>query len=266
MEKKLRLSILGCRGSAPVSGDKYSKYGGSTSCYLVEALPGDACIIVDAGSGIGNMPVAGQKNIRLLITHPHIDHIIGLPVFSPLSDKECCIDIHLKAREGLSGKEQLDRFISRPLWPCRLEDYRATIRVHGTEQLSSLDSPIMIRSLESNHPGGSSIYRFDFEGKSIVLATDFEHDNTPGGCSDRLIEFAKNADILLYDAQYTDEEYASHRGFGHSTPSEGLKVKELSHAKRLIFVHHSPDHDDAFLDKLAGRYGEFAREGDVLSI
>ena len=156
-------------------------------------------------------------------------------------------------------KEALDRVISNPFWPCKIEDYPAKVSFHLLPEKFFIGE-VEIDTLEGSHPKGSTIYRLTYQGKSIVHATDFEHN--PEACK-ALADFAKGCDILLYDAQYTAEEYERYKGYGHSTPEEGIKVATAAGAKKLIFVHHAPLRNDEELAALERKFGvEFAKAGD----
>ena len=131
--------------------------------------------------------------------------------------------------------------------------------------------------MESNHPGGSSIFKLKYNDKTIVYATDFEHDRPfygePSTTADdvyifsKLIDFCKDADLVLYDAQYSPEEYEKCKGFGHSTYVQALELFDRSHAKDMLLVHHAPDHADRQIDELASHltspHIRFAKEGDI---
>ena len=123
---------------------------------------------------------------------------------------------------------------------------------------------VEVEAMEGSHPAGSTIYRLTRQGKSLVYATDFEHN--PKAC-EALINFAKGCDLLLYDAQYTPEEYERCRGYGHSIPQEGIKVAEAAGVGKLVFIHHAPLRSDAELDELERTFGRddkitFAKSGD----
>ena len=259
----LKLTVLGTRGSMPVEGKNFSLYGGATSCYQIQA--GNEEIFLDAGSGIVKAAPRPNSRITILLTHMHLDHLIGLPFFVALTQKDRPIEICAAKRDGLTAKEALDRLISNPFWPCKIENYPAKVRFSSpTEKFFVGD--VQINTLEGSHPKGSTIYRLTYNGKSIVYATDFEHN--PQACS-ALIDFAKDCDVLLYDAQYTANEYARYKGYGHSTPEEGIKVAEKAGAKKLVFVHHAPDRTDEALLQLEKIFGQkdkiiFAKVGDEL--
>lgn len=293
--KNMILTVLGTRGSMAVSAPGMARYGGNTTCYLIET-PEEA-IIIDAGTGIMNLPDVQGKRISLLITHAHIDHIMALPMFlGKQAGKE--ITIYGEMRDGLTIKEQLERYISNPLWPVTMDDYPVKLTfkdittdnnaANNTDNTDNANSAInnssfnigdvTVSTMPSNHPGGSTIYRLDYNGESVVIATDFEHEEvTASDCSQstaagsplaHLAAFSASATLILYDAQYTPEEYEKCRGYGHSTYVQAIELaeklaagdrgafgdkvscKESAEPTRILLIHHAPSHDDAFLDAL----------------
>lgn len=251
-EKLIRLSILGARGSIPVSGDNMSKYGGDTSCY--ELTIGSEVIYLDAGTGIVNANPPDDKNISIIISHPHIDHIMGLPFFPAMNEKGRKIRIYSCKRGGLSTRQQIDALMSPPLWPVTLDAYPADIECIDIEEEFFIGD-IRVNLMECNHPGGGSscisiVAKDGKRSEKLVYATDFEHEEDS---EERLIEFAAGADILLYDAQYAEDEYPSHIGYGHSTASVGMRIKEAAGIKELLFIHHDPHHNDEVMDSLSAR-------------
>ena len=265
MSKNFSLTVLGSRGSVPIDGKNFVRYGGSTSCYKI--LAGNEEIYLDAGSGIVQAVPQAETRITILLTHMHLDHIIGLPFFVALGQKNRPIDIFASERSGLSPQAALARLISPPFWPLKIEEYPANATFHDLPPESFKIGEVDVQWIDGTHPQGSTIFRLTFGGKSLVYATDFEH--TPDGC-EKLANFARDCDLLLYDAQYTADEYEIFRGFGHSTPDEGLKVAAAAQAKKILFVHHAPCRNDdelAALEKFFAARNEnvtFAKVGDEI--
>ncbi len=260
----MKITILGARGSVPVSGPDMQEFGGSTSCVLVETE--EYAIFLDAGTGIIHAPDVGQKKIVLLLTHPHIDHLMGLPFFPYNWEMGRRIDVYAKRRGAYGAAEQIERLISPPLWPCILSDYPADYQVHDlTFPLSIGD--IEVTGMESVHPGGSIIYRLSRKGKSLVYATDYEHYDQS---IETLIGFVKDTDLLFYDGQYTQEESKRMRGFGHSTVETGMRVMKEGNVRSICFVHHDPRHTDTMLSEMENAVKNdnvsFAREGQVITL
>lgn len=266
MEPGFRIEVYGTRGSNPIFGEPYAKYGGSTSCYAITATTEDSqeAIFLDAGSGMINAAGIENSNISIILSHSHLDHILGLMVFPYLNDEDKSITIYLASRNGLSAKAQIDALISKPLWPCNIDDYKAKVTIKDMPEIFNIGA-VHVETIESNHPGGSSIIRLSIDGKRFVYASDYEHGDEEK--EKQLAEFSKDADLIFYDAQYTASEYPRYKGYGHSTPEEGIKLKEISGAKEIAFVHHSTKHNDLFLYQEERKYLEhgahFAREGEV---
>ncbi len=261
IQHQINLTVYGTRGSIPVSGSSFAKFGGATSCYLIDA--DGQQIILDAGTGIKNIPSVflGDKPINILLSHTHIDHIIGLPFFTPMQEEGRIINVYSVPRNGLSTYDQLSKLFSSPLWPVGISDYPADVRCYDITAPFTVGD-FAIDFIDSPHPGGSVVYSINYCGHKIVYATDFEHT---GHSIPELTELAKNADVLMYDGQYTDEEYENKRGYGHSTPRIGMKIFENSGAKNLMFIHHAPEkNDDALLeleDAVRTDNIRYAREG-----
>ncbi|MBO4908158.1 MAG: MBL fold metallo-hydrolase [Lachnospiraceae bacterium] len=258
----MKVTILGARGSIPTEGPEMLEFGGGTSCVLVENE--DSAIFLDAGTGIINSPDIGDKAISILMTHPHLDHVLGLPFFPYIFEKGRDIGFYAGKNGLLTTYEQLGTVFSNPLWPCRIEDYPSGITFHDAEFPLQIGE-FTITGIPSVHPGGGIVYRLEDNGKSIIYATDYEYMEDKIG---DLIEFAKDCDLLLFDAQYTDEEFEMRRGYGHSTVAQGLEVMKKSGTKNIRFVHHDPRHTDEFLRKMEApvksEYVAFARKDEVI--
>ena len=208
-----KLKVLGTRGSVPVEGKDFALYGGATSCYQVQA--GNEEIYLDAGSGIFGAKPSPTSRIALLISHMHLDHVVGLPFFSALGETGRTIDIYSDKHEGLTVKEAIDHLISPPFWPLKIESYPASVKFHDLSSGESFSiGDVAVDFMDSNHPNDSTIFKLTRQGKSFVYATDFEH--SPDACA-ALATFAKGCDLLMYDAQYTAAEYETCKGYGHST-------------------------------------------------
>ncbi len=260
------MTVLGSRGSAPISNRSMTEFGGATSCYMLETE--SEIIFLDAGSGIINAPAAfpADKRITILLSHAHSDHIIGLPYFGQLFREERSIDIYGCPREGMTTEEQVGRLLSPPLWPVSLDSYPARTVCRDIVWPLRLGD-VLVEGMESNHPGGSVIFRIRHGGTSIVCATDYEHS---AESMKELEAFAEGADLLMYDGQYTEAEYETKKGFGHSIPEIGLGIFRRCGAKRLLIVHHDPGHTDDMLREMEEAIRadgvSFAREGEVIFI
>lgn len=262
------MTVLGARGSVPVEGAAFSICGGATSCFKVEA--GDEEIYLDAGSGIVSAKPSPHSRLTILLTHMHLDHVVGLPFFLALGQPRRLIDIYARSCSGLTPKEALDRLIAPPFWPVTLEQYPSDVKIHVLPDETLMLNDVAVDAIESSHPNDSIVYRLTRRGRSLVYATDFEH-NAPDRV-EALIKFADGCDLLLYDAQYTVEEYERYRGFGHSTAEVGIEIAARAGAKRLMLVHHAPWRTDDQIAELERRLSErhenisFARIGDEIEL
>jgi phosphoribosyl 1,2-cyclic phosphodiesterase len=246
----------GVRGSIPSPGESTSRYGGNTPC--VEVRAGDQRLIFDLGSGLRALgdtyrsPVAAS----LFVSHYHYDHLQGLPFFTPIFDPRNRFTIYGPSRKGQDVRQILSGQMQQPYFPVTAEmvfraqvDYRTA--AEGTRL--QLGDDVVVTALELNHPGGNLGYRVDYDGRSLVYATDIE----AGTDMDRKLErFARDTDVLIFDAMYTEAEYlgldglTKKTGWGHSTWQGAIDAAEKSAARKLVLFHHEPTRTDADLDRL----------------
>ncbi len=242
------VTILGARGSVPRAGAEYAKYGGTTTCILV-SLAGET-ILLDAGTGLMELDcedLGGKKNVALLLTHPHVDHLLGLPLCPLLLDPDFHMDIYVRSRSGQSGKEQLERFLSPPLWPVRLEELPGKTAVHELPAAFSLGR-VRIETMEGIHPGGVTLLKLSADSRSIVFVTDC---TLTEAILPELTEFARGCSLLLCDGQYSREEFQARRDFGHSSWEMAAELGLRCGAERVRVIHHDPQHTDLILDAAA---------------
>lgn len=236
----------------PSPGPETAGVGGNTSC--VEVRCKDTLLVLDGGTGLRRlgdwlMTRGDEVRAHLLFSHVHWDHIQGLPFFGPIYRPETELTLH-GAPEGGSLRDILESQMQSPTFPVALANAPAQIRYRPVEPLQPFTiGCVRVTAAPLNHPNGVLAFRIDCEGRSVVYATDTEH--APDGAIDEtLVELARGADLLIYDAQYTPEEYDgsvgfSRRGWGHSTWAEGVRVARAAEVGRLVLFHHEPSHDDA---------------------
>lgn len=267
MTDRAKVTILGARGSVPVAGERVSRYGGATACVLVEL--GGEVLVLDGGTGILELTRylrPEEKTLHLLLSHTHIDHILGLPAWAPLFDPSFAAHVYTATREGLSPLQQLQRLMTPPLWPVQPEQFCARMTYHTVQGPFSVGA-VEVRVLEGAHPGGCTVFRLDCGGKSVVYASDYELNETSFA---PLAAFAKDCSLLLCDGQYTAQELERRRGFGHSAWTDAARLAARCGAARLRILHHAPWRSDEELDQygaaLAGlcQTGAFGCVGEEL--
>ncbi|MBO7675789.1 MAG: hypothetical protein J6S63_12410 [Atopobiaceae bacterium] len=261
---RMRVTVFGTRGSIPVSGGDFVIFGGNTSCYLVEA--GGESIFLDAGSGLANAPTSFGHAPVILLSHLHMDHLLGLGMYARLSQPGAATQLYVPAHDAREAKRAVDRLYSHPLWPLELSDYGGDLAICAMSATMRFGE-VQVQTEQGNHPGGCRLIKIRHGHTTLVYATDFEHDEE--ACA-RLAAFAHDADLLLYDGQYDEDAYDAHRGFGHSTPAMGAALKKRCGAKRLLVVHHDPRSTDQELLAREQALGDasmrFAREGEVIEL
>src|SRR5438128_1471439 len=215
----MRAKIWGCRGSLSTPGASTIKYGGNTSCVEVRT-PSGALVVLDAGTGIRNLGAAvageGVKELDLVLTHLHLDHIEGLGFFAPLFDPECVVRIWgPRPLEG-SLEELIATYLSPPYFPVPFERIPAKISFTELTSESFQIDDVQVTSTRVCHPGSTLGYRLSQNGSSFAYIPD----NQPALDRELGLAVAGDADVLLHDAQFTDEEYVTRAGWGHSAMSD----------------------------------------------
>ncbi len=252
----VRVRFWGVRGSLASPGNGTLKTGGNTSC--VEVKCADETVIFDLGTGLRPLGLALMKRApvkaSLFLSHYHWDHIAGLPFFAPAYDPKSELIIHGATRRGRDVRQILSGQMIDPYFPVDLGVLNAHLRFVTLQDggLAHLGETT-VRAAELNHPGGALGFRLEHGGRSRVYATDFEHGTS---ADDRLVELARGADLLVFDAQYTPAEYVgngamSKKGWGHSTYEVGAEIARRAGVKKLALYHHAPDRDDKGIEKLA---------------
>ena len=260
----LRLTVLGTRGSMTVCRADGLAYGGNTSCYMVQA--GEETIFLDAGSGLLRAPTEFQKPPVILLSHLHLDHILGLGMYQRLSHRGAETVLYLQAENETQGKALIDGVYSPPYWPVSLSDYAGTLRILPFPPKLTIGE-VDVETIPGNHPGDSLVIKLCRRGRTLVYASDFEATEP---AFTELIRFARGADLVLFDGQYTDGEYRVRTGFGHSSYEKGTELLERGRVKQLLLVHHDPQNSDLELSRREADLTDpgirFAREGEVITL
>lgn len=245
----IELTFWGVRGTNPVSGKVFEKIGCQTSCVSVRVNQ-DQLIIFDAGSGLydlGKDFSRFPKVMHFLITHLHLDHIMGLPFFSPLWNKQYTVNIYSQNND--LEKTIRGKLLHPPLFPVSANSENSNLVFHEITPGKSIQiESSIISTIPLNHPGGATGYRLEAEGRSICYITDVEHD--PEHLDENLIKFVGGCDVLIYDASYTKEEFQKLRGWGHSTNIRAAEISKAANVKQLALFHQNPTHDDSVSSRL----------------
>jgi len=280
MENQITVTFWGVRGSRPVPGKETVIYGGNTPC--VEVCAGGKRAIFDSGTGIcnlGNKMMAEKKPVdaAVFIGHTHWDHIQGFPFFAPSFVEGNRFMIYGQGKMNLTFAQLMRGQMEHPHFPVSLDQLQGDFEFHEIKagQVVDLGDGVSVRSTHLNHPNGCLGYRLDYNGKSVCYISDNEHYKV---MDSTLLGFVFDADLLIYDAMYTNEEYAgdgpypSKTGWGHSTWEEAVALVQAAEIKQLALFHHAVYRTDADLAAIEQRAQAIfpgtcaAREGMVVII
>lgn len=254
----MRARIWGCRGSVAAPGGDTVRYGGNTSCVEVRLASGHT-LILDAGTGIRALGVTMAADppaeLHILLTHLHLDHIQGLGFFRPLFTPG--LDIHVwgpsSPVQGLATR--ISRYLSPPLFPVTLDDIECTLTFHDAPETPITIGSAEVQATKVMHLGPTVGYRIEEDG--LVLSYVPDHEPSIGGDLRTVppdwmsgYEIARDADVLLHDSQYRDDEYHAHIGWGHSAIRDTMAFADKAAVGRVVLFHHDPYHDDDELEAL----------------
>jgi len=260
----MKLTLWGTRGTFPVPGPETVRYGGDTSCLSVEA--DDRVLVIDAGTGIrrlGDHLRGDGRDIYLLLTHLHADHVMGFPYFLPLYEKDRRVFVFgyplndqqwfpFALLDGVHFPVRVDSL------PCRwMRVSHDPIAFLAREGFELTETPL-------NHPGGARGFRIEGPQRSVVFIPDNEirptgEETTP---FEALVDFCRGADYLAHDAQFTEAQMVSRSGWGHSTPERAADLATAAGVSNLLLIHHDPERSDDALDALsAGAAARLASSG-----
>ncbi len=278
----LDITFYGVRGSTPCSGHHVARYGGNTSCVVV-SVPGEPPIICDLGTGlryfgadVGRRPDSGPFRATALVTHLHWDHVQGLPFFAPVLDPAAQLEVIGPIQDDRSLEDAMCEAISPPMFPIPLADLpgRITFRELGRTCLSVGSAIVSV--FDVPHVGPTNGYRIDAGRASVAYMSDFQQpivDNGEPPVPPGVLDAIRGVDVLIHDAQYDHDEFATKATWGHCTVTYAVDVARAAGAKRLVLFHHDPLHDDEWIDRAVAEAADradgavevmAAREGLVL--
>jgi len=248
----MEVRIWGARGSIPTPVPENLEHGGNTACIEVR-LPNGESYIFDGGTGIRDLGLhlgetrSGALNLNVFLTHFHWDHLQGLPFFAPLYSSANQVTFH-SSHPARHLRDVLGGQMSAPYFPVNFELLQAKRRFAHVGREPVQFGELSVQSFPLHHPQGASGYRICYRDRVLVYATDLEHGHRE--LDQVLRDAAKEADVLLFDAQFTPNEYRERHGWGHSTWLEATHVARDCGARELVLFHHDPSHNDAAMHRI----------------
>lgn len=252
----MKIKIWGVRGSIPISGPETNRYGGNTSCTVVTDQ--EHTLIMDGGSGMQRLAFDREiihRRVDILLTHFHLDHIQGLGFFKPFFDPKMEVHIWGPASSTSNLHSRLSRYLSPPLFPVLIRDLPCQLVLHEVGKSDFTIGPFEIQSRFVIHPGPTVGYRIRSNGKTFTYMPDHEQAlgrngiiRDPNWISG--IDLAMESDLLYHDGQYTQSEYLSRKGWGHSSQEDALQFASIVGTKHLLLAHHDPSRTDDQLDTI----------------
>ena len=251
----MQITCWGSRGSIPVSGKSFLKYGGDTTSLEIRTKSGDI-IAVDAGTGIrrfGNKLVGENAlDINFIFTHAHWDHLMGFPFFKPLYSKDARFLMHGCPFHSQFVENILSTVMAPPNFPVKYADVKAQMTYEKACPTEFRIGSVSIIPIPISHPNGGSGYKFIEDGKTFVFLTDNELGYRHGGGQSfaDYIEFAAGADLLIHDSEYTPDEYQTFIEWGHSVYTDVLNLAEKAGVKKLGLFHLNQERTDDQMDDM----------------
>lgn len=292
----MQVRIWGCRGSYPVSGADFVRYGGNTSC--IEVQVNDTLIVLDAGTGIRPLGQAlcspdshiKTNRVHVFITHTHWDHIMGFPFFQPLRDIDTYLTVYGLRRSERPLEETLARSLGKPLFPIPFtsQPARTDFREVDFYTTFAIAPDVQVTTARLNHPYRAVGYRISSPSGSLAYVTDtapfdqilFGDEQVSWSREERtldehsretlqrmhqgVLDLMVGADWVIYDTMFEPEEYTKRPHWGHSTPDHAIGLAAQAQARHLILFHHDPHRTDREIDAIEGRYRARAAEVDLM--
>ena len=255
--RPLRVTFFGVRGSCPCSGEQYTRYGGNTACVAVE-VGDEPPIVLDLGTGLRPLGHALEERYGLgnpvevtaFLTHLHWDHIIGLPFCTPLLREGGRMDVYGPPQDGGSLHDIIDRVVKPPFFPVQVKELQGKIEFYEvTDDVVAVGSAkVLVRRVP--HVGTTLGFRIETGDLSLAFVSDHQAPDDRAQVDPAVLELCDRADLVIHDAQYTEEEYRAKATWGHSTVSYAVHVAAEAGARRLALFHHDPRHTDDDLDAM----------------
>ena len=264
------MTFYGVRGSTPCSCDSNRRYGGNTSCVVVESEGRDP-ILLDLGTGLRfyglDRPNDGTFRGSALVSHLHWDHVQGIPFFAPILAPGAHLDVYAPVQESGPLVDAVRSFIQPPYFPVELDALPGTFTFHEVERdVIDIDGA-KVTVAPVPHCGATVGYRIDLEGVSVAYVSD--HQQPGEGATEvspEVLELCQGVDLLIHDAQYTPEEFSTRSDWGHCTVEYAVEVAARSGAKRLAMFHHDPSHCDDQIDDLLAQARGFAQGTGIVEV
>jgi ribonuclease BN (tRNA processing enzyme) len=263
---RVELTFYGTRGSCPCAGEQYSVYGGNTACVGVTFETGEPSIL-DLGTGLRALGAtldgpesSGLPPFRasVLLTHLHLDHVVGLPFFSPLRHGDSVLDIYGPKQPDRDLADALSALVQPPFFPVPLAVLPGQIHCHDTADEDLAIGSAKVRARSVSHRGPTLGYRIEADGTSIAYIPDHQQPTEHDDLDDGVLELCSGVDVLIHDGQYTEAELAAKPHWGHSTAAYAVRIAREADVRQLVLFHHDPAHGDAQVDQLLERARELA--------
>jgi ribonuclease BN (tRNA processing enzyme) len=271
----VRITFFGVRGSCPCSSDQYRRYGGNTSCVLVQ-VEDEPPLIIDLGTGLRALGehlvvplrAAGVPlRANALLTHLHYDHVLGIPFFAPMRDPGAILDVYGPSQEGSSLQEVLSGLVKPPFFPIYMSEFRGSMFFHDLDDKSEFTlGRISIKVRAVPHIGHTLGFRVEADGRSLAYLSDHQAPVDRRSIDSGALELCRDADVVVHDAQYTDDEFVLHSDWGHSTEAYAVHVAREAGAKRLLLFHYDPSHTDRDVERMLTHARRIAGDRQVLEV